>query len=345
MAEPDLISACERSDLAGIRAALAAGADLTATNAFRSTPLMIAAGKGNLAAVRLLLDAGAEVDAPGAEGSTPFLRAVGSGKVPVARLLLERGADPTVRTSRGVGAVLAASSSQAMLEYVVGELGLDPDETSGEMTALGCAAGVGNVPALRWLLDHGADPNRPIRTGPTALWSAVFRGHAEATRLLLDRGADPSGRDRHGASLLRRAVESGRPEVVDLVLDCHAHGRVEEGPAEALVHAIDRGDARLVRHLLVRHGVSPDSRDALRRTPVMLAAAAGRLEIVTILVEAGADLRLRDRRGRTVLEHVEAEPPIEFENAHERWQHTDATEIERYLRDRLSAPSLPRRSP
>jgi hypothetical protein len=56
----------------------------------------------------------------------------------------------------------------------------------------------GDVRGVRWLLDHGADPN--ARWGHwdaevTPLHLATAQGHADVVRLLLAAGADPSIRD------------------------------------------------------------------------------------------------------------------------------------------------------
>jgi ankyrin repeat protein len=55
-----------------------------------------------------------------------------------------------------------------------------------------------DVPALRWLIAHGVDPNAvwtQYDSETTALHMAAGGGNIEATRLLLEAGADPSIRD------------------------------------------------------------------------------------------------------------------------------------------------------
>ena len=55
-----------------------------------------------------------------------------------------------------------------------------------------------DVAAVKWLLDHGADPNGRWASGGadvTPLHLAASRGHADMVRLLLAAGADPSIRD------------------------------------------------------------------------------------------------------------------------------------------------------
>ena len=81
----------------------------------------------------------------------------------------------------------------------------------------------GDATAVKWLLEHGANPN--------ALWAhwdaevtplhlATAQGHAEVVRLLLDAGADPHIRDtKHDGDALGWAEFFKKPEIVQLLKD------------------------------------------------------------------------------------------------------------------------------
>ena len=51
--------------------------------------------------------------------------------------------------------------------------------------------------------------------------------------------------------------------------------------------------------MLIDGGANVNLCDAENQTPLMEAARAGKLEIARKLIDAGADRRLRDKRGRT----------------------------------------------
>lgn len=79
-----------------LRAELAAGADVNATDNQDFTPLHFACQQGAIDAARVLLDAGAHVDPVNSFGNTPLMVTVrnAEGTPALMRLLLEHGADP-----------------------------------------------------------------------------------------------------------------------------------------------------------------------------------------------------------------------------------------------------------
>jgi ankyrin repeat protein len=89
-----LCDAADRGDVAGIAAALLAGADLEALDgAYVMTPLQWAAYTGHVAAIAALLAAGARVDGTDLDGSTPLIYAAIHGHTSATDALLAAGAD------------------------------------------------------------------------------------------------------------------------------------------------------------------------------------------------------------------------------------------------------------
>lgn len=101
----DLMDAVYFDNVDGIRAALAAGANINAEDGSGLTALHIAAMQGRKAVVRLLLSqAGIEVDYPDRDLETPLMLAVYYGYMPIVKLLLEHNASVNARNSSGQGA-------------------------------------------------------------------------------------------------------------------------------------------------------------------------------------------------------------------------------------------------
>lgn len=130
------------------------------------TPLMIATGRDRLALVRALLTLGADPGKVPAGGPSPLELAARLRFEPIALALLEHGAMPDPTPSvKGVRPVLTIASSH------------------------------GNLVLVEALLKAGANPNRPVGIGATALTvAAAAPPHASQEailRLLLASGADP----------------------------------------------------------------------------------------------------------------------------------------------------------
>lgn len=158
-------------------------------------------------------------------------------------LLLELGADPLATDGSGFTASAYATEPDIdtpILEAIrdrVGptfftSLGLADWDAAAEIVqrdpsgvnregVLHLMAKRGNVAALKWLLDHGANPN--------ALWNhwgamvtplhlAALSNHVDVARVLLDAGADPSIRDSmHDSDGPGWATFLRRQEMVDLI--------------------------------------------------------------------------------------------------------------------------------
>ncbi|MDQ6634295.1 MAG: ankyrin repeat domain-containing protein [Gemmatimonadota bacterium] len=82
-----------------------------------------------------------------------------------------------------------------------------------------------DVPAVKWLLDHGADPNALWTNWDaevTPLHMAAWSGSADVVRLLLAAGADPRRHDsKHDSDAMGWAEFFGRPEIRQ-ILETHA---------------------------------------------------------------------------------------------------------------------------
>ena len=195
---------------------------------------------------------------------TPLHFAVRMNRPEMASLLLELGADPlavdgagqpvaSYADAKGVDRhVMEAIRTMTMAELtsaergdrpsragpldLVASLALGDRETAARLVhdnpallrsggALHLLAKRNDVPAVTWLLDHGADPNARWAHGDaevTALHMAARSGGAEVARLLLAAGADLRIRDsQHDSDAIGWAEYFRRPEIRQL-LEAHA---------------------------------------------------------------------------------------------------------------------------
>ncbi len=103
-AHSDILDLIARGDMAGLQAALAAGADARARDPWGVTALMRAAALGKKETVDLLLEHGAEADQTSDAGNTALMTAAARGHVEVAARLLDAGSTPVHQNKWGVSA-------------------------------------------------------------------------------------------------------------------------------------------------------------------------------------------------------------------------------------------------
>lgn len=154
---------------------------------------------------------------------------------------------------------------------------------------------------VRWLLEHGANPNVVCRDiKETALHAAVRRDYSvEIVELLLQHGADPAQPRADGRTPLALAVRGGH-EALAAVL--RAHGATDDlSPVDRFLGACLRADAATARAMLA---AQPGLMEALTkddRAMVFEAAREDRAGALTLMGELGFDLQLTGEGGETPL--------------------------------------------
>ena len=191
--DPDLLAAIKAVDVAAVRAALARGADVTASEPDGTTPLHRAVHADDATIVGMLLDAGAHAQAANRYGVRPIVLACTNGNAAIAELLLDAGADPDTTWTEGETALMTAARTG--LDDVVDLLldhGADVNATESwrGQTALMWAAAEGHANVIPAMLSHGADITLRSETGWTAMLFAVREGQIDVVQTLLEAGAD-----------------------------------------------------------------------------------------------------------------------------------------------------------
>ncbi len=129
-------------------------------------------------------------------------------------------ADRGVRPSRGAPMDLVAALALQEYDTATRLVQDKPDLlTSGGPIHL--MAQRNDIVAVKWLLEHGADPNARWAFGDsemTAMHLAAWEGHAAMVRLLLEAGGDPKIHDKeHDSDVLGWAEYAGMVEVVQIL--------------------------------------------------------------------------------------------------------------------------------
>ena len=99
--DAELFAAAQAGDLARASDAVAAGANVNASNPYGVTPLLEAAGQGHLEMARFLVARGAEIDYTGMSEGSPLTLAAFTGDVELLRLFLAAGANANLALPTG----------------------------------------------------------------------------------------------------------------------------------------------------------------------------------------------------------------------------------------------------
>jgi ankyrin repeat protein len=160
----------------------------------------------------------------------------------------------------------------------------------------------GDLAGVKRAVDEGADPNARGPLAQTPLIIAAHAGDTAIVECLLAGGADHTLRDEYGDTALLEAASNFHVEVVRTLLDWRADPRVRNnGGSTPLGYCVLYDGERVLAQakLLLERGADPDERDS-DGDPILM-QATHEPELVKLLIEHRADLRLRDRQGRTAL--------------------------------------------
>lgn len=289
---------------------LRAGADARRANRYGVTPLQLAAVNGSVAAATALIEAGADPNVVLPEGETILMTAARTGQPDLLRLLIDRGARVEAREKwYGETALIwAVAENHPDATKVLLERGADVNVRSaalafprrrtgqsvlslGSWTPLMYAARENALDAARVLVAAKADLNLTDPDGATALVIAILNANYEFAAFLLDVGADPNVVDNEaGMGALYAAIDMHRLAI--------GHGRPNPRPSgrldalDIVKRLLDRkadANAALKAPMFQRHHTMGDFALAKGATPFMRAAKSGDVEVMKLLLAAGAD--------------------------------------------------------
>ncbi|KAI0403546.1 ankyrin repeat-containing domain protein [Xylaria palmicola] len=174
------------------------------------------------------------------------------------------------------------------------------------LNVLQYACSHGNLPAVTWILEHGARVNELSGPEGTALCAAVKSQTADAAAKvswLLAKGADINLSNPDQPTPLQLAAAEGKADVlsellnheldVDLVRGCY------DPPLLAMITRENISLAIIKR--LISKGVDTRKPSQTGHMAIHIAAASDRVGVFTALKKGGADVTCKDAHGRTPL--------------------------------------------
>ena len=154
------------------------------------------------------------------------------------------------------------------------------------------AARAGDLAALRGALERDSSLVSASYWYMPPLHFAVREGHLEAVRLLVAAGADLTHRNAlyGNDTLLQMAEDRGHRQVAGFLREALDRRLSSAGVRHAVHEAVAGGDAAGLTRLLAADSRLADRGDHLGRRPLHYAVAAGRGDLVDLLLNAGADI-------------------------------------------------------
>ncbi|XP_071735465.1 uncharacterized protein [Rutidosis leptorrhynchoides] len=197
---------------------------------------------------------------------------------------------------RGALHFAAREGKTEVCKYLLEELKLDVNikDEDGE-TPLIHAARQGHTSTAKYLIEHGANPALSSELGATALHHVAGIGHIELMEILLSAGVDVNSQSESGTPLIW-AAGHGQQDALKLLLKHKADPNIEtDDGITPLLSTVAAGSLPCLE-LLIQEGAKVNI-IAGGATPLHIAADIGNTELITCLLNAGADPNMTDEDG------------------------------------------------
>ena len=188
-----------------------------------------------------------------------------------------------------------------------------------------------DIDAVQKSLKKGLDPNVTDKDGmPLLVLAAREKSDKVAAALIADADTDVEKLDRAGENAMMLAALNGDLALVKLLIDKGAE--VNKKGWAPLHYAAANGHDDIVT-LLVDNSAYLDAESPNGTTPLMMAARGNHITTMKVLLDAGADARLKNQLGLTALDFAK------------QYHAKDATEGLEDMFARARAASSPASSP
>ena len=261
--------------------------------------------------VELVLNHGMDVNIAAKGNRTPLMWASLRCSGVFIKTLIDLGADTDVqREDQCTPLIMATYCNNYMAVRFLEQAGVDIDCIQGESySAMHISAMEGFVNVAKLLIEAGSNINLQSSSGRTPLHLAVQNRHKYLVKTLLESNADPSIRDKYQREdnlYLVRGKDKGKPawHYVDVKMASSGlfHKTTKGGSVDVAnfgtVLASGWGDdppANKKEEILAADG--KPTAEMKHQTALHIACKVGDEEVITLLVEHGADINACDGDG------------------------------------------------
>ncbi|MGZ8400749.1 MAG: quinoprotein dehydrogenase-associated putative ABC transporter substrate-binding protein [Hyphomicrobium sp.] len=234
--------------------------------------------------------------ADGADITQELSNAVIADDFDRVKFLVSKGADVNKVDGQGWTPLQSAARQRRdkMVKLLI-ELGADPN--AGDPTPLVAALMRDHVPSVKALIELGADKEKPGQDIFKPLPLAIAEDKYESAKALMEAGADVN-------SL------SGTDQLTPLMI---AAGQTS--PAEGAMFLPGSTRPTDIARGLIDRGADVNAQSINGVTPLMIAATHNNAPMIGMLIDAGADVSLKNKLGQTAAEVAEKNGNLEAQQA------------------------------
>jgi len=267
------------------------GVDVNKINS-GSSPLEEASRRKNSELVQLLIQKGADVN----QGdSSPLVTAIGSESTEIVKLLIQAGANVNQKDRYAyyqTPLLVGIDSGELEIVKLLIQAGADVNQKGGieNTTPLKLATKTGKLEMVKLLIDAGANVlNQPILSEKSIDLLKIFAHKARIT--LSNRDPDyielitQLAKGRNKIPFLAAIIESQNEELFKLFIEHYSSAEINE----LLSFVITWGTKEMFR-LLIKGGADINQKLLNNFTPLIIAIAFKKPDMVQLLIDAGADV-------------------------------------------------------
>ncbi|KAL3698546.1 hypothetical protein R1sor_012622 [Riccia sorocarpa] len=226
----------------------------------------------------------------------------------ILRSILKHLSPDTVHNGRTLVCHAILCRNMAALQLIL-DAGADPEilmqARDGQERPLHYAARSGWLPALKVLIQHGSSVNATTESHDTALMICAKHKYWDCFEELLTAGADLGIQNSSGQSAVSIAEGNGYGTGLQKIIwDAVVKGSVTCTDPEvfsALHVAAKAGDLKVLQKLIGQGDVNINVLDKYGYTAAMVAVREGHIDAFKLLLYAGADIGMKNKKGETAV--------------------------------------------
>jgi len=271
------------------------------------TPLAAALERSNIPVMRYLIEEGVDPIEPATNGQSLMQLALGHKNWSVAKFLIDEGYGPGLN-AHGNGLIiemLEAGAPSDLIKLAVKTVGnINAQYHNRRLSPLGVAVQKQRSDIVEYLLEQpGIEIDIVNNAERTPLHIAINNGFSDMATLLIGKGADLFKKESRDLDALALAASKNMMPVIRAVLGALKERKEPVNLDRAMQIAAYNGNAHVVS-LIVEAGADVNSADERGRTAAIKAAGEGHVGTLKMLAKLKADMLKPDNNGMPPLDHA-----------------------------------------